>query len=163
MREWVGQLQTVVLTFWVGALWTTGVLVAPLIFRTLPDRVLAGALAGALFSTIATAGLLCGTLLVAGAFVRHGRECLRKPFAWLTLVMVLLTAAGQFGIQPTLAALKGQAAPLDVMQSPLRESFANWHVVASSLYLVNCVLGLALVVVHYRADRRGDSARSRFA
>ena len=36
--------------------------------------------------------------------------------------------------------------PHEVMQSVLRDRFATWHGVASVLYLIECVLGLALVV-----------------
>lgn len=150
MRVLVEHLQTVVLTFWVGALWTMGLLIAPMLFRILPDRVLAGAVAGRLFSVLAYAGLACGALLLVHAFTCFGRACLRKQFAWLILAMIALTAIGEFGIQPMLAGLKQEAAPLDVMQSPLRGRFATWHGVASSLYLLNCALGLALVVVHHR-------------
>ena len=156
MRALAGSLPTIVLTFWVGALWTMGTLVAPTLFRVLPDRMLAGAAAGRMFSLMGYVGLACGTLLLVHAIARSGREAFRRPFAWLVLTMILLTAIGEFGIQPVLAGLKQQTTPLDVMQSPLRDRFATWHGVASSVYLLNCVLGLALVIVHYRAASRGD-------
>jgi hypothetical protein len=147
------QLATVVLTFWVGALWTMGLLIAPALFRVLPERVLAGAVAGRLFTTVAYAGLACGAVLFAQALVRPGRGALGRPLYLIVLGMIALTAIGEFGLQPVLADLKGQAAPLDVMQSPFRDRFSAWHAAASGLYLLNCALGLVAVVLHDRAGR----------
>ena len=62
------------------------------------------------------------------------------------LVMALLVAASQFGIQPLMAQLKADALPREVMQSVLRDRFAAWHGVSSILYLVQSLLGLWLVV-----------------
>jgi hypothetical protein len=49
---------------WTGALWTVGALVAPGLFAALPDRVLAGTLAGA--------------LLHGGGLARAGRRAPRS-------------------------------------------------------------------------------------
>ncbi len=61
--------------------------------------------------------------------------------------MLVLTAAGEFGVQPVLAALKEQALPKQVMESVLRDRFATWHGVASGLYVIQSVLGAALVIL----------------
>ena len=73
---------------------------------------------------------------------------------WLVVAMAALTAIGEFGIQPILAGLKAAAAPIDVMQSALRDRFATWHGIASGLYLLNCALGVVLVVLQNRAGGR---------
>jgi len=141
------QLPKVVLTLWVGGLWAMGLLIAPALFRILPDRALAGAVAGRLFTVVAATGLACGIFLCASALVRFGRSSLRSPRYLVILAMIALTAVGEFGLQPILAGLKHQAAPLDVMQSALRGQFTAWHGVASGLYLVNCALGWVAVVL----------------
>ena len=43
------QLRTLIVTFWVGSMWTVGYLVAPALFATLPERALAGSIAANLF------------------------------------------------------------------------------------------------------------------
>ena len=60
--------------------------------------------------------------------------------------MLFLVLAGQFGIQPVLAHLKAMAFPADVMQSVFADRFRNWHGVASIAYLIECLLGGALVI-----------------
>jgi hypothetical protein len=63
--------------------------------------------------------------------------------------MLLLVLAGQFVLQPILADLKAQALPLDVMKSALASQFMTWHGISSILYLIQSLLGIALVL-----DRR---------
>jgi len=61
-----------------------------------------------------------------------------------------LAAAAHFGVQPIMASLKQQALPSEVMQSLFRDRFATWHGMSSALYLVECLLGLVLVIQHGR-------------
>jgi membrane-anchored glycerophosphoryl diester phosphodiesterase (GDPDase) len=79
-----------------------------------------------------------------------GSHALRQLLFWVVLLMVALVAAGQFGVQPIMAGLKQQALPSEVMQSIFRDRFAAWHGVSSVLYLIECVLGLVVVVQHGR-------------
>lgn len=138
------------MTLWVGSLWTMGLLVAPMLFRILPDRVLAGAIAGRLFSVVAYVGLACAACLIAVIVPRLQGPRTVRLILWLVVAMAALTVIGEFGIQPVLAELKEAAAPTDVMQSTLRDRFATWHGIASGVYLLNCALGGALVVLQNR-------------
>jgi hypothetical protein len=60
--------------------------------------------------------------------------------------MLLLVLIGQFILQPILADLKLQALPLDVMNSALASQFKTWHAVSSILFLIQSLLGIALVL-----------------
>jgi hypothetical protein len=143
-------LQAVAITLWIGGLWVIGLLVAPMLFQTLTDRSLAGALAGRFFATMAWIGLGCGLYLLVYRLQRFGGQALRQLFFWLVLLMLVLTATGHFGVQPILASLRQQDLSQEVMQSLLRERFAVWHGVASVMFLIQCVLGLAVVALHGR-------------
>jgi dipeptide/tripeptide permease len=126
-----------------------GLLIAPALFRILPDRVLAGAVAGRLFTLVAYCGLACAACLLLLLFTRS--QSSSRLSVWLVVAMAALTAAGEFGIQPILAGLKAAAAPADVMESALRSRFVAWHAIASGVYLFNCALGAVLVVLQNRA------------
>ena len=136
----------IVLTLWVGGLWTIGYIVVPILFSSLGDRHLAGEIAGQLFHTIGWVGLVCSACLVLFLFWRCGPDTPKKRTFWLLMAMAILTALGLFGIQPLLAELKLRALPLDVMDSVLRDRFAAWHGVSSVLYLLQSLLGAVLVV-----------------
>lgn len=133
------------LTLWVGGLWAIGYLAAPMLFYQLQDRMLAGMLAGKMFTGIAWVGMVCATWLLLFRFVRHGADALKQAFFWIVVVMLLLTLASHFGIQPILVQLKEAALPKDVMQSLFRDRFATWHGISSAVYLIQSLLGLFLV------------------
>jgi Domain of unknown function (DUF4149) len=143
-------LQSIAVTLWVGGLWVIGLIVAPLLFRVLTDRSLAGMLAGQLFATITYIGLGCGAYLLLFRLARFGGQAFMQLFFWSALLMMALSAAGQFGVQPIMASLKQQALPSEVMHSLFRDRFAAWHGVSSVLYVIECALGLVIVLQHGR-------------
>jgi hypothetical protein len=153
MRNLSEALYLVVVTLWVGGLWAIGYLTAPVLFASLGDRQLAGVVAGKLFSLIGWIGLGGAAYLMVFLFSRWGAQAFKRAVFWLVIVMALLTAASQFGIQPLMAQLKADALPREVMESVLRDRFAAWHGVSSILYLVQSVLGLWLVVWSSRGLR----------
>lgn len=132
-------------TLWVGGLWAIGYLAAPTLFYHLDDRMLAGALAGRLFTWVALLGMVCGLWLLLYRLSRFGAAALKQGFFWLALAMLLMTLAQYFGIQPVLQQLKDQAMPQDVMQSLFRDRFRTWHGISSIVYLIESLLGLLLV------------------
>jgi hypothetical protein len=146
MKSVADALQSIMVTLWVGGLWAVGYLVAPTLFRVLPERALAGMVAGRLFTLMAWVGIGCAAYLIVYRLARHGARALRQPVFWVTLVMLAFVAVGEFGVQPILASLKGQSGTREVMESVLRDRFAAWHGVASVLYLIVSALGLVLAL-----------------
>ena len=146
MRKLSEALYLLAITLWVGGLWAIGYLVAPVLFSSLADRQTAGMVAGKLFALIGWVGLGSATYLIVFLVVRLGGGIFRSAAFWLVLLMALLTAVSQFGIQPLMAQLKADALPREVMESVLRDRFAAWHGFSSILYLVQSLLGLWLVV-----------------
>jgi len=143
-------VQAVAVTLWVGTLWSTGVIVAPALFRMIDNRMLAGDIAGHLFSVTAFIGLICGGCLLLARLIQDRTAALRQPLFWLVVGMVILVCIGRFGIHPVLADLREQAYPEQIMQGALASSFATWHAVAGILYIVQSTLGLALVTLVVR-------------
>ena len=74
--------------------------------------------------------------------------CLKQGFFWVTLAMLVLVLAGEFGVQTVMESLRAQALPKEVMESVLRDRFMTWHGVSSVLYVIQSLLGLVLVVLH---------------
>lgn len=130
---------------WVGGLLAIGYLAAPTLFYHLDDKMLAGFLAGRMFTWIAFVGMVCGAWLLVHRLMRAGGAVFRQAFFWIALVMLLLTLAQHFGIQPIMQQLKDQAMPQDVMNSLFKDRFAAWHGVSSVVYLIESLLGLVLV------------------
>lgn len=138
------RLFLIIITLWAGALWTTGIS-AYVLFDSLPDKQLAGSLAGKLFNVVSYIGLVSAFYLLVYRLLQFGATALKQAFFWAVFVMLLLVLAGHFGIQPILESLKTQALPVDVMQSVFADRFRNWHGVASVAYLLESLLAVVMV------------------
>lgn len=113
-------------------------MVAPALFANLEDRALAGSLAGTMFEIIAYIGLACGVLLLLFNQLR----CTGRRLNWRAVVlslMILFVAAGQFLVAPMITELRTQGLTASA-------EFGRLHGMASVLYLLNSLLGLALVL-----------------
>lgn len=146
MRTVTEALYRIFVVVWVGGLLAIGYLAAPVLFASLNDRALAGEVAGKLFALIGWVGLAAGSYLSLFLIGRWRAAVFKRAAFWLVLLMLGMTAAQLFGIQPLMAQLKLDALPREVMESVLRDRFATWHGVASILYLMESLLGLWLVV-----------------
>lgn len=146
MNRALDNLAILLVTAWVGALWAIGGLVAPILFQAIPDKMQAGALAGQMFTWLAYVGMVSAFLLLVIRLLGFGVHALKQGYFWIVLLMLALVLIGQLGIQPILAHLKAMAFPADVMQSVFADRFRNWHGIASIAYLLECLLGVVLVL-----------------
>ena len=153
MRNLPRHLAALSVTLWVGGMWMLGYVVVPVLFKTLPDRMLAGMIAGQLFTLLAYIGVACALYLLLYQLQQSGRAALRRTAFRITAAMLLLVLIGQFVLQPILADLKVQALPLDVMNSALATQFKTWHAVSGVIYLVQSLLGIALVLASGNLQR----------
>lgn len=154
MRSLAAALYSIAVTAWVGSLMAIGFIAAPLLFARIADRTLAGALAGDMFTVTAWVGFACGSYLILYLLAVKGWRAFQSGVFWIVLLMFALAAAGHFGVQPILAQLKADALPRQVMESALRDRFSTWHGVSSALYLVQTLLGIALLVLQERGKGR---------
>ena len=146
MSRFADAVNALAVTAWVGALWAIGLIVAPTLFDALSDRALAGLVAGRLFLYVAVLGFVCGGILLVLRLAYFGGHALRQVVFWVVLLMLVLAAIGEFAVHPILDGLKDQALAHRAADAVLRNRFAAWHGVASVLYLVQCALGLVLVI-----------------
>ncbi len=136
-------LDRVLLALWVGALWTVGFLVVPVLFAEL-ERSTAGTVAGALFHRLNYAGLLIGTVL----FLRNRLGAVRPVTPALLLVLMLGSIlVSEFGLAPQIAALReaGFAAG-----SAEAARFGRLHGAALLLYVINALFGVVLLAIGIR-------------
>ena len=134
--------ERILLTLWVGGMWITGYMVAPTLFAVLEDRALAGMLAGKMFTSMSYIALLCGGLLLFGQLMRAMPQRFRQWRVGLLMVMLLIVVVGEFVLQPMMADLKATG----LMEgSDAARQFGMLHGVASVLFMINSLAGLALV------------------
>lgn len=143
--RWASPGQNILLTLWVGGLWTAGYIVTPMLFSVLDDRRLAGELAGRMFTLIGYIGLFCGAALLISLIYQAGRYWRRTWQIWVLMAMLLLVIAGQFLVQPMIQELKAGSPAGFIEGSAEAGRFGALHGVASMLYLGTSLLGLGLV------------------
>lgn len=151
MKKIYDNLAFITVTLWVGALWVIGFMVAPTLFSSLPDKTFAGLLAARLFRLVAYTGLACGSYLVLYRLLSYGTRAFRQGFFWTAVVMLLLTLASHYGIDPLLA--RARFMPGGLLHSVFRDRFATWHGIASVLFVIEAVLGFWLVLGQQPAGR----------
>ncbi len=144
MPHRIFRLLTVV---WVGSLLTIGYAVAPVLFSSL-DRTTAGAVAAQLFRIEGVLGAVCGILLLglANVMVRRGGNAYRR-LRWLVAGMLICVLVGYFALQPFMNAMRVAAleAATDLAHSAYAARFGMLHGVSSVFYLIESLLGIALV------------------
>lgn len=144
----MGWTRVLVATFWAGSLWTIGYVVAPALFSTLADKVLAGTIAGRLFQIEAWVSVACATVLIALIMFgkTDGHSIKRSPLLFIVCAMCFCTLVGYFGLQPFMAALRDAAGPGGVMNSDARMKFGILHAASAAFYLIQSLLGVALIL-----------------
>lgn len=149
MKKYFDGLAVLLASVWVGGMWAIGYIAVPVLFQSLPDKAVAGMVAGKLFAIMAYVGIFSAMYILTLAYVKSGKWVFRQSLFWVVVLMLLITLLGQFGLQPLLAELKSLALPHYVMDSPYADRFRFWHGVSSIAFLVQSLLGALLLLKIY--------------
>ena len=131
--------EKILLTIWVGGMWGTGYIVAPVLFQML-DKPVAGNVAGQLFTIISYIGIFSSVVLIINVLVQQGFNKQHWQL-WTLVAMLIIILTGQYILQPMMVELKTQG-----LTELNRAEFGRLHGIAAVLFLVNSLAGLALVV-----------------
>jgi hypothetical protein len=123
-------------------MWTIGYIVAPVLFKVLVDRQLAGMIAGKMFEAVSFIGIFCGVVLLISGLYWFGKKIFKQWRIWILLLMLVIIGISAGMIQPMMQELK-----LDGLENQaVSARFGMMHGVSSVLYLINSLLGLILVL-----------------
>ncbi len=135
-----------VAALWAGSLWAVGYVVAPTLFLSLHDNVLAGTIVGYLLRTEAYLAVGCALvlrLLVAMSDIEPARK---RTITMLIVAMVVCAAVIFFGLQPAMAKLKEAAGAAGLAGTPQGRNFGILHGVSQLVYLAESVLAAVLLI-----------------
>jgi hypothetical protein len=133
-------LRLLVAALWAGSLWTIGYVVAPTLFLSLHDNVLAGTIVGALLRSQAWLAIGCALLLLV--LLRRGDidPVRRKSSVLIIGAMLACALVIYLGLQPVMAQLKLDAGAAGLAGTPQGRSFGMLHGLSQLFYLVESVL-----------------------
>lgn len=129
--------EALIQTIWIGALWSVGYLVAPVLFEYLETPAEAGRVAGALFTIVTWLSMICGGLLLL-ATVRAGRQRGTTLRNYLIIAIMLLLGTSQWVVRPMMEAAR-------LPDGTPAEGFGMLHGISATLYLMASLAGVLLV------------------
>lgn len=142
----VARFRLLIATLWVGSLWTIGYVVAPTLFTTLYDKVLAGTIAGNLFQIEAWLSVGCAMVLIGFLLPIKREDSTKITLLRLIVVMLICTVIGYFVLHPFMASLRATAGSAGIMASDVKMQFGILHGISSLFYLIESLLGVALIL-----------------
>jgi len=131
--------EKILLTIWVGGMWATGYIVTPVLFQML-EKPVAGNVAGQLFTIVSYVGIFSAVALIINILMQYGFNR-RHWQLWTLIGMLIVICIGHFVIQPMMAELK-----IAGLTGENGSQFGRLHGISSTLFLINSLAGLALVV-----------------
>lgn len=141
----VMRFRLLIATLWVGSLWTIGYVVAPTLFATLYDKVLAGTIAGRLFHTEAWLSVGCAIALAVTWWPVSCDDHRKMRLLYLIAAMLVCAVMSYFVPHPFMADLRASAGPAGIMASSAKRQFAVLHGISSVFYLIESLLGAGLI------------------
>lgn len=147
----LSRVENLILGLWVGAMVGIGYIAAPVLFKLLDDRSLAGSLAGEMFRIVGLVGLFAAAVLLLGMFFREQAAAFKQWRFWVLGLMAGIIAVSMFGIQPYMVELKADGL---VPGSDMAKRFGMMHGVSSILYLLNTIFGVVLLLSGLRNQGR---------
>lgn len=135
--------ERLLLTLWVGALWSIGYMAVPLAFVSL-ETLVAAEYAAKLFFAVNVIGLISGTLILIGKVIIQRGKVLYSWRFWVLVAMLIITLVFSSYVQPEMASIK----VIDNwrLDADLAQRFERLHLLSQNLYLMLSIAGLLLVL-----------------
>jgi hypothetical protein len=144
------------LTVWIGGIVFLSFVEAPTAFASLPSRHMAGTIVGHSLGILHWMGLFAGVIYLGSSMLLSslvtGSAQPQAARHVLVFLMLLLTAASQFGISPKMAALRTQFADIDTVPAtdPGRMQFDALHKWSVRLEVAVLVMGVGVICLTSR-------------
>lgn len=146
-------LQYLLLSLWVGAMFAFGALYAPVLFRSLPTRDQAGAIAGETLARIDVLGLVTGGIMAVITTLQTidgGWRAIDLGRLLTAGAMLALVIFSSVTVRQKLNAVRQQMGrPIDdyPQDSPERQEYNRQHRLSRLIFSVNLCLGTLLIIL----------------
>ncbi len=139
------QFSKLAMTFWVGGTLTIGIVIIPLLFKTL-DEITAAGLAGQILNINAYIGIISLVLALCDVCFQARLSLLKSRKFWYIIVMEGLLIINYFTVFPIIVELRSKLA--DVANHVIQHTneFSFWHSVSAIMFLIICILGTLYIV-----------------
>jgi len=84
-------------------------------------------------------------LLIYG-FRKENLSFIKSITFWILILMLGLTLISYFGINPILENFRDNSVSKEIIESVFVNRYSTWHGIASTAFLIECFLGIFLVL-----------------
>ncbi len=138
------KISIVLVSLWVGGLWTM-LMVTTILFNKMPNYI-ASSLALDMHLFVNLFGVISSFILLFIGFKSTGAAYLKSSIFWMIIVLLVIIFISYFGINPIIENLKVNDLPKELMEGFFAERFDNWYGIASIAYLIECIIGIFLLL-----------------
>lgn len=142
----IHQFSKIAMTFWLGGTWMSGIVIFPLLFKTL-DQITASSIVGQLLNLQAYIGIICLIIAFIEVIVNHKLSLYKVKRFWYIICMFVILFVNYFAIFPVIYRLKEQisavAHQIIAVQSNV---FDFWHSLSAVLFIFICILGVLYLI-----------------
>ncbi|XZG69815.1 DUF4149 domain-containing protein [Chitinibacteraceae bacterium HSL-7] len=135
-------LRNLLTVAWIGGMWIIGVLVAPVLFKRLPDAS-AATLTADLFRLIGWVGIVAAFYLMFYWLWVDGWRAIQTGRFWLLVGMLVCILINQFAVFPVLSGIKPGIA--HAASGLFGGGLDGWRTISALIYLLQSLLGVAYV------------------
>jgi hypothetical protein len=145
MNSLFQKLSIIISSLWVGGIWSM-LMVTTILFNKIPSSYIAGAIANDMFVFMNLFGMFSSGFLLIYGFKKENLSFFRTITFWLIILMLSLILISYFGINPVIENLKDSSFSKEIIESVFADRYSTWHGVASAAFLIECLLGIFLVL-----------------
>tara|TARA_B100000768_G_scaffold96830_1_gene90317 strand:- start:99 stop:542 length:444 start_codon:yes stop_codon:yes gene_type:complete len=138
------KISIVLVSLWVGGLWTM-LMVTTILFNKMPNYI-ASSLALDMHLFVNLFGVISSFILLFIGFKSTGAAYLKSSIFWMIIILLVIIFISYFGINPIIENLKVNDLPKELMEGFFAERFDNWYGIASIAYLIECIIGIFLLL-----------------
>tara|TARA_B100000795_G_scaffold187075_1_gene142237 strand:- start:1190 stop:1636 length:447 start_codon:yes stop_codon:yes gene_type:complete len=145
MNPYLNKLSIIISSLWVGGLWSM-LMVTTILFNKLPSSYIAGAIVNDMFAFMNLFGMASSSFLLIYGFRKENLSFIKSITFWILILMLGLTLISYFGINPILENFRDNSVSKEIIESVFVNRYSTWHGIASTAFLIECFLGIFLVL-----------------
>jgi hypothetical protein len=145
MNPFLQKLSIIISSLWVGGLWSM-LMVTTILFNKLPSSYIAGAIVNDMFAFMNLFGMASSSFLLVYGFRKENLFFIKSVTFWILILMLGLTLISYFGINPILENFRDNSVSKEIIESVFVNRYSTWHGIASTAFLIECFLGIFLVL-----------------
>ena len=145
MNSYLHKLSIIISSLWVGGLWSM-LMVTTILFNKVPSSYIAGAIVNDMFVFMNLFGIFSSVFLLISGFRKENFSFIKSITFWILILMLVLILISYFGINPILENFRDNSVSKEIIESVFVSRYSTWHGIASTAFLIECFLGIFLVL-----------------